>query len=70
MEPIRRIVARTVVLPQRDVDTDQIIPARYLKTTERTGLGQALFADWRYDKEGKPRPEFPLNQPDAQGAAV
>ena len=70
MEPIRRIVARTVVLPQRDVDTDQIIPARYLKTTERTGLGQALFADWRYDKEGKPRPEFPLNQPEAQGAGV
>jgi 3-isopropylmalate/(R)-2-methylmalate dehydratase small subunit len=70
MQPIRRIVARTVVLPQRDVDTDQIIPARYLKTTERTGLGQALFADWRYDKEGKPRPEFPLNQPEAQGAGV
>ena len=70
MEPIRRIVARTVVLPQRDVDTDQIIPARYLKTTERTGLGQALFADWRYDKDGKPRPEFPLNQPVAQGAGV
>ena len=70
MEPIRRIVARTVVLPQRDVDTDQIIPARYLKTTERTGLGQALFADWRYDKEGKPRPEFPLNQPEARGAGV
>jgi 3-isopropylmalate/(R)-2-methylmalate dehydratase small subunit len=70
MEPIRRIVARTVVLPQRDVDTDQIIPARYLKTTQRTGLGQALFADWRYDKEGKPRPEFPLNQPEAQGAGV
>ena len=70
MEPIRRIVARTVVLPQRDVDTDQIIPARYLKTTERTGLGQALFADWRYDKDGKPRPEFPLNQPEAQGAGV
>jgi len=70
MEPIRRIVARTVVLPQRDVDTDQIIPARYLKTTERTGLGQALFADWRYDKDGKPRPEFPLNQPEARGAGV
>jgi len=70
MEPIRRIVARTAVLPQRDVDTDQIIPARYLKTTERTGLGQALFADWRYDKDGKPRPEFPLNQPEAQGAGV
>ena len=70
MDPIRRIVSRTVVLPQRDVDTDQIIPARYLKTTERTGLGQALFADWRYEKDGRPRPEFPLNQPQARGAQV
>jgi len=70
MEPIRRIVSRTVVLPQRDVDTDQIIPARYLKTTERAGLGEALFADWRYDKDGRPRPEFPLNQPQTAGAQV
>jgi 3-isopropylmalate/(R)-2-methylmalate dehydratase small subunit len=70
MEPIRRIVSRTVVLPQRDVDTDQIIPARYLKTTQRTGLGKALFADWRYDRDGQPRPEFPLNQPEIAGARV
>ncbi len=70
MQPIRRIVSRTVVLPQRDVDTDQIIPARYLKTTQREGLGQGLFADWRYDKDGRPRPDFPLNQPQAAGAQV
>src|SRR5205814_3721220 len=70
MEPIRRIVSRTVVLPQRDVDTDQIIPARYLKTIQRKGLGQALFADWRYDKDGRPRPDFPLHQPQAAGAQV
>ena len=70
MEPIRRIVSRTLVLPQRDVDTDQIIPARYLKTTQRAGLGEALFADWRYDKDGTPRAEFPLNQPQARGAQV
>ncbi len=70
MEPIRRIVSRTVVLPQRDVDTDQIIPARYLKTTQRTGLGKALFADWRYDRDGQPRPDFPLNQPEVAGARV
>ncbi len=70
MEPIRRIVSRTVVLPQRDVDTDQIIPARYLKTTQRAGLGAALFADWRYDPDGRPRPDFPLNQPQAAGAQV
>ena len=70
MEPIRRIVSRTVVLPQRDVDTDQIIPARYLKTTQRKGLGQALFADWRFDKDGRPRPDFPLHHPQAAGAQV
>jgi len=70
MEPIRRIVSRTVVLPQRDVDTDQIIPARYLKTTQRAGLGEALFADWRYDKDGTPRADFPLNQRQARGAQV
>jgi 3-isopropylmalate/(R)-2-methylmalate dehydratase small subunit len=70
MEPIRRIVSRTVVLAQRDVDTDQIIPARYLKVTQRAGLGDALFADWRYDKEGKPRADFPLNDPGSKGAHV
>jgi 3-isopropylmalate/(R)-2-methylmalate dehydratase small subunit len=70
MEPIRRIASRTVVLAQRDVDTDQIIPARYLKVTQRTGLGEALFADWRYDQDGKPRAEFPLNQPGSKGAQV
>jgi 3-isopropylmalate/(R)-2-methylmalate dehydratase small subunit len=70
MEPIRRIVSRTVVLPQRDVDTDQIIPARYLKVTQKTGLSEGLFADWRYGPDGQPRPEFPLNQPQARGAQV
>jgi 3-isopropylmalate/(R)-2-methylmalate dehydratase small subunit len=70
MEPIRLIASRTVVLAQRDVDTDQIIPARYLKVTQRTGLGEALFADWRYDQDGKPRAEFPLNQPGSKGAQV
>jgi 3-isopropylmalate/(R)-2-methylmalate dehydratase small subunit len=70
MEPIRRIVSRTVVLPQRDVDTDQIIPARYLKVTQRGGLGDALFADWRYDKDGRERPDFPLNDAKNKGAQV
>jgi 3-isopropylmalate/(R)-2-methylmalate dehydratase small subunit len=70
MEPIRRIVSRTVVLAQRDVDTDQIIPARYLKVTQRAGLGDALFADWRYDKDGKPRADFPLNDARNEGAQV
>ena len=70
MEPIRRIVSRTVVLPAPNIDTDQIIPARFLRTTVRSGLGREMFHDWRYDSAGAPRPEFPLNQPAAQGCAI
>jgi 3-isopropylmalate/(R)-2-methylmalate dehydratase small subunit len=70
MEPVRMIRSRTVALPIDDVDTDQIIPARFLKGTTRSGLGAALFADWRYDAQGRPRPEFALNRPEARGAAV
>ena len=51
MQPVRRITSRTVVLPTTDVDTDQIIPARFLTTTSRDGLGQHLFQDWHKDKE-------------------
>jgi 3-isopropylmalate/(R)-2-methylmalate dehydratase small subunit len=67
---IRAFTARTVVLPVDNVDTDQIIPARFLKGTSRSGLGRSLFADWRYDAQGRPRPEFVLNRPEAQGAEV
>lgn len=70
MEPIKVIRSRTVVLPYDDVDTDQIIPARYLTTTTRDGLGEAAFADWRYDENGEPRPDFELNQPEAAGCQV
>jgi 3-isopropylmalate/(R)-2-methylmalate dehydratase small subunit len=70
MEPIRVIQSRTVVLPRENVDTDQIIPARFLKVTDRTGLGKGLFTDWRYDASGAPRPEFVLNQPAAQGCRI
>src|SRR5262245_44659098 len=70
MTPLRRFTSRTVVLPNENVDTDQIIPARFLTTTTKEGLGRALFADWRYDSEGRPRPDFVLNAPDAVGAAV
>jgi 3-isopropylmalate/(R)-2-methylmalate dehydratase small subunit len=52
------------------VDTDQIIPARFLKTIDKQGLGKDLFCDWRYDAQGKPKPDFILNQPRAQGATV
>ena len=70
IEPIRRFSARVVALPSDDIDTDQIIPARYLKVTDKAGLGAALFADWRYDADGAPRADFPLNRPEARGAAV
>jgi 3-isopropylmalate/(R)-2-methylmalate dehydratase small subunit len=70
MEPIGTLTSRTVVLPQRDIDTDQIIPARFLKGTTKVGLGRSLFADWRYDREGRPRPEFPINSPEAAGARI
>ncbi|MCC7330251.1 MAG: 3-isopropylmalate dehydratase small subunit [Gammaproteobacteria bacterium] len=70
MDKITRFTSRTVVLPQSDIDTDQIVPARFLTTTTRKGLGQALFADWRYDSAGQPRPDFALNQPAAAGCGI
>jgi len=70
MEKITRFNSRTVVLPQDDIDTDQIIPARFLTTTTREGLGDALFSDWRYDSAGKPITDFVLNTPIAKGAEI
>ncbi len=70
MDPITTFSARLVALPIDNVDTDQIIPARFLKTTDKTGLGKSLFCDWRYDADGHPRPEFVLNQPRAEAAGI
>jgi 3-isopropylmalate/(R)-2-methylmalate dehydratase small subunit len=70
MEPIKQISGAMVALPINDIDTDQIIPARYLKVTDKNGLGAACFSDWRYNADGSPKPEFPLNQPEHQGAQV
>jgi 3-isopropylmalate/(R)-2-methylmalate dehydratase small subunit len=70
LEPIREFRSRMVPLPNENVDTDQITPARFLKTTTKTGLGKVLFYDWRYDAAGVPRPDFILNRPEAEGCAV
>lgn len=70
MNPVRLIESRTLVLPADDIDTDQIIPARFLVATERGSWGAHLFADRRYDPAGRPRPDFPLNDPRAAGAEV
>jgi len=70
MKPFTSFESRMVPLPINNVDTDQIIPARFLKTTDKEGLGQSLFADWRYDGSGRPKPDFALNQPRAASAQV
>jgi 3-isopropylmalate/(R)-2-methylmalate dehydratase small subunit len=70
MKPFTRFESRLVPLPIDNVDTDQIIPARFLKTISKEGLGGQLFCDWRYDAEGLPKPDFILNQPRAQGAEI
>jgi len=66
----QNIESHVVPMPNRNVDTDQIIPARFLKTISKEGLGDNLFCDWRYDAQGKPKPDFILNQPIAKGAQV
>ena len=80
MEPFTILTSRIVALPIDNIDTDQIIPARFLKTTTKTGLGDNLFADWRYDAApdmaapdmaaGRLKPDFVLNRPGAQGCRV
>ncbi len=70
MDPITTFTGRVVALPNENIDTDQIIPARFLKITDKQVLGQYLFNDWRYDAQGNPRPEFVLNRPEAQGAQI
>jgi 3-isopropylmalate/(R)-2-methylmalate dehydratase small subunit len=70
MKPFTNFESRIVPLPINNVDTDQIIPARFLKTTSKQGLDRQLFNDWRYDAEGHPKPDFILNQPRSQNAQV
>jgi len=70
MNPVKRIVSRSAVLPTRDIDTDQIIPARFLTTTSREGLGKNAFHDLRYMDDGSLNPDFPLNSADAEGCRI
>ncbi|MEN6534065.1 MAG: 3-isopropylmalate dehydratase small subunit [Bryobacteraceae bacterium] len=70
MRKFTRIESRMVPLLVDNIDTDQIIPARFLKTISKDGLGDQLFNDWRYDAEGKPKPDFILNQPRAKDVEV
>ncbi len=70
VEPVTRVRSKTVVIPSSNIDTDQIIPARFLTTTTKEGLGLQLFADWRYRADGSPNPDFVLNRPEARGAQV
>ena len=70
MQPVTTIRGKVVPLRINDIDTDQIIPARFLKTIEKLGLGDNLFNDWRYLPDGSPNPDFVLNQSRAAGASV
>jgi 3-isopropylmalate/(R)-2-methylmalate dehydratase small subunit len=70
MQPRKRVHSRTVVIASPNIDTDQIMPARFLTTTTKEGLGRQLFADWRYGPDGAPNPDFVLNTPAAAGCQV
>jgi len=70
MEPIKQLRSTTVVMPATNIDTDQIIPARFLTITTKLGLGKSLFADWRYAGDGSVNPDFILNQPAAAASRI
>ena len=70
MDKFTAFESRMVVIPRDNIDTDQIIPARFLKTISKVGLGDQLFCDWRYDSNGKPNPDFVLNKPESKARQV
>jgi len=69
-EPFVALTSPVVPMPRNDIDTDQVIPARFLKTVDRAGLGDQLFCDWRYLADGSPDPEFVLNRPEMSGRSI
>jgi 3-isopropylmalate/(R)-2-methylmalate dehydratase small subunit len=70
MAQFTTLTSRVLPLPVNDIDTDQIIPARFLKATDKKGMGDNLFADWRYNADGSPKADFVLNQPNSKGAQI
>jgi 3-isopropylmalate/(R)-2-methylmalate dehydratase small subunit len=70
MPQFTTLTSRFVVIPTCDIDTDQIIPARFLKATDKNGMGDHLFADWRYHADGSPKADFILNMPEAAGCQI
>jgi 3-isopropylmalate/(R)-2-methylmalate dehydratase small subunit len=70
VKPFLPFESRLVPMPNNNIDTDQIIPARFLKTTSKEGLDKQLFCDWRYDVQGNPKPDFILNTPRGQNAEI
>ncbi len=70
MEPFTTFSSSVIVLPREDIDTDQIIPARYLKVTDKAGLAEGLFYGWCYRNDGSPNLEFPLNRPELRQARI
>jgi 3-isopropylmalate/(R)-2-methylmalate dehydratase small subunit len=70
MAQFTKLTSRVIPLSVNDIDTDQIIPARFLKATDKNSMGDNLFADWRYNNDGTPKPDFILNKPETAGAQI
>ena len=70
MQPVQTVTSHACPIDANDVDTDQIVPKQYLKRVERTGFGPFAFAEWRYEQDGSPKPDFPMNKPEHEGAEV
>jgi len=70
MAQFTKLTSRVMCLPVNDVDTDQIIPARFLKATDKNGMGDNLFADWRYNADGSPKSDFVINKPESAGCKI